>query len=231
MFNKYSFYIISIVVFLAIEIVYATIESNIINKSTNVNIDELIQRKSEWETYKRLSYDINRQNLLKSSLQSVAGIYSDNNINKIWKRHHKKLNETVLISVIDVSSVSTTTSHDTINERYRMLLNNFLCNLGLYKISPLLFLIDSNMTHFYQVSKELHELFDVGNTPLNDTHPKPSLQIVSYPNYLFWSLLLNKTSPIQHEKGPGGTADYDGIVFLTLLSLVFISHLMQFVLR
>lgn len=179
-------------------------------------IDETKQ--SQWKRLHQESLTLesqsHRQEILSNALKQSLGIYindiiSKNSFRKFWKFSHsfhsipfnhqhyeyqfqsfqQACNTSVIVSTIVINS------EESNDNNYNNLLYNFLCYLKFYNLKSVLFIYDSNITHFNEQSNKLHTLFD--------SH----IQIVPYPTSLFWELISHKQSAISKEYA---TSDYEG---------------------
>lgn len=151
---------------------------------------ELVQAKKNWTSYLRLNTDHDRKSILQKAMKKSVGVKRFVNEAERNSSYGQTLSKGLLLTVVE-------SSLDPSNDRYKLMLRNFLCYLQQYNLKIILVLLDDNTTSFTEESADLLKLY-----PDNVT-------ILPYPFHLFWSLLLKKKSVINRDYNAG---DYKGSV-------------------
>ena len=179
--------------------------------SANKNSDTFAHRKFEeakknWSSYLHQTKDDSRLLKLKIAINQTVGVVASNYHPHIVHR----LRNAVWVCVMDSSDSAT-------NNRYKLMLRNFLCYLQFYKIKVLLVLLDDNQVNFEKEAQNISALF------------KDTVTILPYPFNLFWSFVSSKKTVIKTDYNTG---DYQGSIpsfqhFGALVTLVPIFEILR----
>lgn len=126
----------------------------------------------------RESEDSSRINVF-DSLDASSGIFKDRQ-----KVEELRLENTLLITVAAFNIVG--------NGHYKKYLHNIICFFKHYGMRAVVYILHHNVEDFSSLKEEMEE---------------HDIQLMSYPDVLFWELVNNKTQPIRKGKN---FATYDG---------------------
>ena len=96
--------------------------------------------------------------------KKVAGIYD----NQKRQNQLSEIKKTVLVNVLESKKYIDG------NDRYKQLINNYLCYISHHKFISILYIIESNATLFESMAKTIHSY-------------NSNVYIIEYPYHLFWT--------------------------------------------